>query len=122
MLILLIKSNINIRIVKVFSRLSLACEELRIYGHFSKLTEKIEQLPDDLVDLQVEILKRLEGDQHLDELLVATVCLLLVSQSGKTHILQLLEFSTEMSMLYYLTRSPGSGATGASSRAAEFVA
>ena len=66
-------------------RLSLACEELRIYGHFSKLTEKIEELPDDLVDLQCDILKRLEEEQPQEELLVATLCFLLVSQAGTIH-------------------------------------
>ena len=29
--------------------LTLACEELRVYGNFERLSEKIESLPDDLI-------------------------------------------------------------------------
>ena len=66
-----------------FYWLSLACEELRIFGHFSLLTDKILNLPDDLVELQCLILRRLETDlENRSWLLVATLCLLFTSRTG----------------------------------------
>ena len=73
--------------------LSLACEELRIFGHFSLLTDKIASLPDDLVELQCQILHRLEAELDTRSwLLVASLCLLVTSRTGllEDELLQIL--------------------------------
>ena len=76
-----------------FYWLYLACEELRIFGHFSLLTDKIVSLPDDLVELQCQILRRLEADlDNRSWLLVAALCLLFTSRTGllEDELLQIL--------------------------------
>ncbi|XP_075249186.1 telomerase protein component 1-like isoform X2 [Convolutriloba macropyga] len=73
--------------------LSLACEELRIFGHFALLTEKIASLPDNLVELQCQILHRLESELDTRSwLLVASLCLMATSKTGllEDELLQML--------------------------------
>jgi hypothetical protein len=42
--------------------LSFACNELRIFGEFTTLTKRIEQLPGNLDDLIKFIINRINGD------------------------------------------------------------
>ncbi|ESO87193.1 hypothetical protein LOTGIDRAFT_229331 [Lottia gigantea] len=78
--------------------LSIACEDLRVYGDFRGLTDKIHQLPGDLLGLteiiliyRQQVLKRVIQDygQHLVE---ATLCLLETSRFGlmESELLELL--------------------------------
>ncbi|EDV28707.1 Telomerase protein component 1 [Trichoplax sp. H2] len=71
--------------------LSIACEELRIFGIFDKVTEKIDGLADDVVSLLEQILMSFEQDIG-GSLLVATVCLLECSRYGllETELLSIL--------------------------------
>lgn len=39
--------------------LTLACEELRVFGVFEEVTQKITQLPDELIDLEESVFERL---------------------------------------------------------------
>ncbi|XP_030853082.1 TPR repeat-containing protein DDB_G0287407-like [Strongylocentrotus purpuratus] len=61
--------------------LSIACEELRVYGVFSKVTDKINTLADGLLELLAQVLERLEAEGG-GSLMVATLCLLECSSSG----------------------------------------
>ncbi|KAI0212081.1 hypothetical protein LSAT2_003023 [Lamellibrachia satsuma] len=61
--------------------LSIAVEELRVYGDFHKVSEKIQQLSDGLLELENQVLERFEQESG-GELLTATLCLLEVSQRG----------------------------------------
>ncbi|KAK2172234.1 hypothetical protein NP493_979g00007 [Ridgeia piscesae] len=61
--------------------LSIAVEELRVYGNFRKVSEKIEQLADGLLELEIQVLERFEHESG-GELLVATLSLLEVSARG----------------------------------------
>ncbi|XP_030832099.1 TPR repeat-containing protein DDB_G0287407-like [Strongylocentrotus purpuratus] len=61
--------------------LSIACEELRVYGVFSKATDKINTLADGLLELLAQVLERLEAEGG-GSLMVATLCLLECSSSG----------------------------------------
>ncbi|XP_030843348.1 telomerase protein component 1 [Strongylocentrotus purpuratus] len=61
--------------------LSIACEELRVYGVFAKVTDKINTLADGLLELLAQVLERFE-DESGGSLMVATLCLLECSSSG----------------------------------------
>ena len=63
--------------------LSLACEELRIFGEFERLSIKIRDLPDSLQELVFAVLKRLISEDETG-ILKAAVCLLGCSTSGLT--------------------------------------
>ncbi|CAB3986857.1 Hypothetical predicted protein [Paramuricea clavata] len=61
--------------------LSLACEELRVYGVFKMVNEKIQSLSDDLLSLEEQVLTRFE-EENGGQLVIATVCLLETSRHG----------------------------------------
>ncbi|KAL8585818.1 hypothetical protein ACOMHN_065168 [Nucella lapillus] len=61
--------------------LSIACEELRIFGEFRKLTSKIQNLSDELSGL-VEIVLRRTVEEFGGELVQATLCLIETSHFG----------------------------------------
>lgn len=68
--------------------LRLACEELRVYGLFSKITQKLKTLPQTVPTLLQEVLGRIESDLGKD--LVSTAMSLLVSardglEAGELH-------------------------------------
>eukprot|EP00794_Sanderia_malayensis_P003244 gene3244-3725_t len=65
--------------------LTLACEELRVFGSFEKLQEKIHSLPDDLISLEMDVFSRFEKGAG-GQLMVATLCLLEVSRHGLLEI------------------------------------
>jgi len=71
--------------------LTLACEELRVFGKFETLKGKIESLPDDLISLEMDVFHRFE-DETGGLLMRATLCLLEVSRHGllETELLALL--------------------------------
>eukprot|EP00794_Sanderia_malayensis_P017020 gene17020-18734_t len=71
--------------------LTLACEELRVFGQFEKLLEKIQSLPDDLISLEMDVFSRFEKEAG-GQLMIATLCLLEVSRHGllETELLALL--------------------------------
>ncbi|XP_057298417.1 TPR repeat-containing protein DDB_G0287407-like isoform X1 [Hydractinia symbiolongicarpus] len=71
--------------------LTLACEELRVFGKFEELIGKIETLPDDLIDLEIDVFSRFETETG-GLLMKATLCLLEVSRHGllETELLALL--------------------------------
>ncbi|CAH1785090.1 unnamed protein product [Owenia fusiformis] len=71
--------------------LSLACEELRVFGNFRKVSDKINQLRDGLLELEMQIMTRFEEESG-GELLVATLCLLESSSTGllETELLMIL--------------------------------
>jgi hypothetical protein len=61
--------------------LTLACEELRVFGSFELLTEKIQSLPDELISLEESVFERFEAAAG-GELMRACVCMLEVSRHG----------------------------------------
>ncbi|XP_033113072.1 telomerase protein component 1-like [Anneissia japonica] len=61
--------------------LSIACEELRVYGLFEKLSKKITSLPDGLLSLLESVLSRFE-EENGGQVVVATLCLLECSKTG----------------------------------------
>ncbi|PIK50949.1 putative telomerase protein component 1 [Apostichopus japonicus] len=61
--------------------LAIACEELRVYGEFSKVTDKINSLQDGLLNLLAQVFDRFE-EENGGNLLTATLCLLEASQTG----------------------------------------
>ncbi|XP_047125381.1 TPR repeat-containing protein DDB_G0287407 isoform X1 [Hydra vulgaris] len=71
--------------------LTLACEELRVYGKFETLINKIQELPDDLISLEESVFERFESENG-GALMKACVCLLEVSRHGllETELLALL--------------------------------
>lgn len=71
--------------------LTLACEELRVYGVFDLMDEKIASLSDDLISLEEQVLTRFE-EENGGQVVVATVCLLETSRHGllETELLQML--------------------------------
>ncbi|XP_001198485.3 telomerase protein component 1 isoform X2 [Strongylocentrotus purpuratus] len=71
--------------------LSVACEELRVFGVFSKVTDKINKLADGLLNLLAQVFDRFE-EENGGELLVATLCLLECSNTGllETELLTIL--------------------------------
>ncbi|XP_028414822.1 telomerase protein component 1-like isoform X3 [Dendronephthya gigantea] len=71
--------------------LSLACEELRVYGVFRMVNDKIQSLSDDLLSLEEQVLTRFE-EENGGQLVIATVCLLETSRHGllETELLELL--------------------------------
>ena len=71
--------------------LSLATEELRVFGSFRELTNKIRTLPDGLAELEADILGRFERESDGPRL-IATLCLLECSVHGllESELLELL--------------------------------
>ncbi|XP_071494027.1 telomerase protein component 1-like [Diadema antillarum] len=71
--------------------LSVACEELRVFGLFSKVTDKINKLADGLLNLLAQVFDRFE-EENGGNLLVATLCLLECSNTGllETELLTIL--------------------------------
>lgn len=71
--------------------LTLACEELRVYGVFNKMDDKIASLSDDLISLEEQVLTRFE-EENGGQIVVGTVCLLETSRHGllETELLQML--------------------------------
>lgn len=71
--------------------LSVACEELRVFGDFRRLDEKIEDLSPELIGLLEQVLQRTVKDNGGD-LVIATLCLIQVSKLGllETELLELL--------------------------------
>ncbi|XP_033125459.1 telomerase protein component 1-like isoform X1 [Anneissia japonica] len=71
--------------------LAIACEELRVFGDFSRVTEKIKSLADDLLDLLGQVLTRFEQENG-GTLMIATLCLLETSSHGllETELLSVL--------------------------------
>ncbi|XP_077863332.1 telomerase protein component 1-like, partial [Saccoglossus kowalevskii] len=71
--------------------LAVACEELRVYGVFDKINDKINTLADGLLDLLAQVLKRFE-EENGGQLLVATLCVLECSATGllETELLYIL--------------------------------
>jgi telomerase protein component 1 len=61
--------------------LVVACEELRVFGVFEKLTERIKTMSDNVQSLFAEVLERLEGD-HGDELVKTTMSFIACSRGG----------------------------------------
>ena len=75
--------------------LALACEELRVFGVFEKLSQKIKSLPQTLSQLLQHVLERLEED-HGKNLMSTALSLLAVSRNGLAeeeffHLLQYLD-------------------------------
>jgi hypothetical protein len=71
--------------------LSVACEELRVFGDFRRLDEKIEDLSPELIGLLEQVLQRTVKDNG-GNLVIATLCLIQVSKLGllETELLELL--------------------------------
>ncbi|CAG2228476.1 unnamed protein product [Mytilus edulis] len=71
--------------------LTVACEELRVFGEFRKLTQKIRDLPIDMTGLLQVVLGRIVKD-HGNELVQATLCLVETSRFGllETELFELL--------------------------------
>jgi telomerase protein component 1 len=65
--------------------LMIACEELRVFGMFDKLAERIDALPETIPELLVEVLRRLEHD-HGDEVVRAALSLIACSRGGVTQV------------------------------------
>ncbi|CAG5115663.1 unnamed protein product, partial [Candidula unifasciata] len=61
--------------------LKLACEELRVFGVFEKISDKLKSLPHTTAQMLQEILKRLEED-HGQDIVTAAVCLLACAREG----------------------------------------
>ncbi|RDD44588.1 Telomerase protein component 1 [Trichoplax sp. H2] len=61
--------------------LSIACEELRVFGLFSKVTDMIKGLADGLLELLEQVLTRFEEESG-GHLMVATLCYLECSRHG----------------------------------------
>ena len=63
--------------------LSLACEELRLFGEFERLTSKVRNLPGNLQDLVFTVLQRLVSEDKT-QLVTRVICFLVCSTSGLT--------------------------------------
>src|SRR4051812_36955829 len=68
-----------------------ACEELRVFGVFEQITDRIQRMSDTVPGLLEEVLERLEGDYGA-ELVMNTLSLLECSRGGllETEMLNLL--------------------------------
>lgn len=105
--------------------LIVVCEELRVFGEFEKVTERITSLPDDVPMLFEQVLERLEYD-HGKELVKSALSLLACARHGllETEMLELLRHEGEeqlprvvwarlyRSLQFYL-RPPGEMGEGA---------
>ncbi|MDP2767729.1 MAG: DUF4062 domain-containing protein [Candidatus Methanoperedens sp.] len=105
--------------------LIVACEELRVFGEFERVTERIKSLPGDVPMLFEQVLERLEHD-HGKELVKSTLSLLACARHGllETEMLELLRREGEgqlpraiwarlyRSLQFYL-RPPGERGEGA---------
>jgi len=71
--------------------LVVACEELRVFGEFEKVTERITSLPNDVPMLFEQVLERLEHD-HGEEIVKSGLSLLACARHGllETEMLELL--------------------------------
>ena len=71
--------------------LIVACEEMRVFGEFEGVTERIASLPEDIAGLFQQVLERLERD-HGTELVASALSLLKCSRHGllETEMLELL--------------------------------
>ncbi|XP_077982009.1 telomerase protein component 1-like [Glandiceps talaboti] len=71
--------------------LAIACEELRVFGVFHKINDKINTLADGLLELLAQVLMRFE-EENGGQLLVATLSLLECSATGllETELLMIL--------------------------------
>lgn len=71
--------------------LTVACEELRVFGDFRKLTQKINNLPEDMIGLLEMVLQRIVKE-YGNELVQATLCLVETSRFGllETELLEIL--------------------------------
>ncbi|XP_066925783.1 telomerase protein component 1-like isoform X2 [Clytia hemisphaerica] len=78
--------------------LTLACEELRVFGSFENLMGKIESLPDDLIELEMEVFTRFENESG-GQLMKATLCLLEVSRHGLLEFELLALLGTESNII-----------------------
>ncbi|KAL5009468.1 hypothetical protein ScPMuIL_011773 [Solemya velum] len=63
--------------------LTVACEELRVFGEFRKLTQKTRDLPDDLPGLLKVVMQRIVNEYGKD-LVMSTLCLIETSRFGLT--------------------------------------
>ncbi len=61
--------------------LVVACEELRLFGLYEKLTQKIKTMASTIPKLFEEVLQRIEADQD-KEMLKATLCLISCARTG----------------------------------------
>ncbi|XP_048581022.1 TPR repeat-containing protein DDB_G0287407 isoform X2 [Nematostella vectensis] len=77
--------------------LTLACEELRVFGHFNMMDEKISSLKNDLISLEEQLLTRFELENG-GPIVIGTVCLLETSRHGllETELLQMLADETNI--------------------------
>ena len=68
-----------------------------MHGRFENVTEKIESLPDSLIEIETEVFLRFESESG-GPLIKATLCLLEVSKHGllETELLQLLNETLEV--------------------------
>ncbi|XP_077981357.1 telomerase protein component 1-like [Glandiceps talaboti] len=89
--------------------LAIACEELRVYGVFHMMNEKIDSLASGLLELLAQVLKRFE-EENGGHLLVATLCLLESSATGLLEV-ELLEILSDEENLMAPDSSEGK-ATG----------
>lgn len=64
--------------------LTIACEELRVFGEIRKLDEKVKSLDDELPGLIEQALRRVISDSSLGDLLQAALMLIRCSKSGLT--------------------------------------
>ncbi|CAD5125807.1 DgyrCDS14011 [Dimorphilus gyrociliatus] len=65
--------------------LSIACEELRVFGSFREISNKINTLANGLLELEQQVLQRFE-EENGGKLLVAAVCLIETSGMGLLEI------------------------------------
>ena len=76
--------------------LAVACEELRVFGEFERVTERISSLPDEVAPLFEQVMARLEAD-HGKELVRTSLSLLACSRHGllETELLESLRREAE---------------------------
>ena len=83
--------------------LTVVCEELRVFGEFERVTERIARLPDDVPVLFQQLLERLEHD-HGRELVRNALSLLACSRHGllESEVLELLRRDSEPQLPHVL--------------------
>jgi hypothetical protein len=104
--------------------LMVACEEMRIYGDFERVTSRIRTLPNDVAALFEQVLERLDRD-HGRQLVCSALSLLECSRHGllETEMLELLARSGEVQLplaiwvrlyraLQFYLRPPGDTSEG----------
>ncbi|XP_070563916.1 TPR repeat-containing protein DDB_G0287407-like [Ptychodera flava] len=95
--------------------LAIACEELRVYGLFHKINDKINTLADGLLDLLAQVLARFE-EENGGQLLVATLSLLECSATGLLETELLLILGDEDSLMPQDQNDQEKGASGKESK------